>query len=96
MISNLYIFILYYLSIPLSFIGYGLFFFSLNKDLKISSNYGYAGLTGVIILSIYSYFSSLFISHSELHNFFDSAYGFFFFVFLNLKTMIKIKFYLFF
>ena len=86
MISNLYIFILYYLSIPLSFIGYGLFFFSLNKDLKISSNYGYAGLTGVIILSIYSYFSSLFISHSELHNFLILLMGFVFFCFFKFKN----------
>ena len=86
MISNLYIFILYYLSIPLSFIGYGLFFFSLNKDLKISSNYGYAGLTGVIILSIYSYFSSLFVSHSELHNFLILLMGFIFFCFFKFKN----------
>ena len=68
MISNLYIFILYYLSIPVSLIGYGLFFFSINKNLKISLNYGYAGLTGLLILCIYSYLSSLFIPHNELHN----------------------------
>ena len=48
MISNIYIFIIYYLFISLSVIGYGLIFFSFNKNLKISFNFGYAGLTGIV------------------------------------------------
>tara|TARA_A100001234_G_scaffold187864_1_gene172734 strand:+ start:113 stop:1789 length:1677 start_codon:yes stop_codon:yes gene_type:complete len=86
MISNLYIFVLYYISIPISLIGYGLFFFALNKNLKISSNYGYAGLTGLLILCIYSYLSSLFISHSELHNFLILLLGLFCFFYFKFKN----------
>ena len=86
MISNLYIFILYYLSIPVSLIGYGLFFFSINKNLKISLNYGYAGLTGLLILCIYSYLSSLFIAHGELHNIFILLLGLICFFSSKLKN----------
>ena len=86
MISNLYIFVLYYLSIPISLIGYGLFFFSINKNFKISLNYGYAGLTGILILCIYSYLSSLFIAHSELHNIFILLLGLICFFSSKLKN----------
>lgn len=68
MISNLFIFITYYLLITISVIGYGLFFFSLNKNINISSNYGYAGLTGLLLLCIYSYLSSFIFSHNATHN----------------------------
>ena len=68
MISNLFIFITYYLLITISVIGYGLFFFSLNKNINISSNYGYAGLTGLLLLCIYSYISSFIFSHNATHN----------------------------
>ncbi len=87
MISNIYIFIFYYLFISLSIIGYGLIFFSFNKNLKISSNFGYAGLTGLLILCIYSYCSSFFYEHSLIHNFILILIGFAYFVFVNLKKI---------
>ncbi len=69
MLSNLYIFIFYYFFIPISLIGYGLFFFSINNKLRISSHLGYAGLCGIILICIYSYISSYFYAHSQTHNF---------------------------
>ena len=69
MLSNLYIFSIYYFFIPISLIGYGLFFFSINKKLRISSCLGYAGLCGIILICIYSYISSYFYAHNETHNF---------------------------
>jgi hypothetical protein len=83
MISNLFIFILFYILISTSVIGYGLLFFSLNKKLKISSNFGYAGLAGVFILCLYSYFSSFFYKHDEIHNLVLILIGFFYFVYFN-------------
>ena len=87
MISNIYIFIIYYVFISLSVIGYGLIFFSLNKNLKISFNFGYAGLTGLLILCIYSYFSSFFYEHGSIHNLILIFIGFAYFVFFNLKKI---------
>jgi len=87
MISNIYIFIIYYLFISLSVIGYGLIFFSFNKNLKISFNFGYAGLTGLLILCIYSYFSSFFYEHGSTHNLILIFIGFAYFVFFNLKKI---------
>ena len=78
--------------IPISIIGYGLIFFSLNKKLKISSNYGYAGLTGVLILCLYSYISSFFYEHGLKHNLVVILLGFFFLYILILKKLDKIKF----
>ena len=85
MISNLYILTIYYIIIPTSLVGYGSLFFSFNDKLKISSNYGYAGLVGLILLCIYSYFSSFFIKHSETHNLIIVAIGLISFLYFNLK-----------
>ena len=87
MISNIYIFIIYYLLISLSIVGYGLILFSFNQNLKISSNFGYAGLTGLLILCIYSYFSSFFYEHSSIHNIILIFIGFAYFIFFNLKKI---------
>ena len=96
MISNLYIFVLYYLSIPISLIGYGLFFFSINKNLKISSNYGYVGLTGILIICIYSYISSFFIKHSDVHNVIILILGIISFFYFNYKNNYQNKILIFF
>ena len=87
MISNIYIFIIYYLLISLSIVGYGLILFSFSQNLKISSNFGYAGLTGLLILCIYSYFSSFFYEHSSIHNLILIFIGFAYFTFFNLKKI---------
>ena len=68
MLSNLYIFSIYYFFIPISLID-RVFFFSINKKLRISSCLGYAGLCGIILICIYSYISSYFYAHNETHNF---------------------------
>ena len=67
MSSNIYTFLTFYILISLSVIGYGQLFFSLNKELKISSNFGYAGLAGILLLCLYSYISSFLYKHGELH-----------------------------
>ena len=55
--------------ILVSVFGYGLFFLKLFKIKLDLINFGYTGLFGIYILIIYSYFSNLFIAHSEFHNF---------------------------
>ena len=43
-------------------------------------------MTGLLILCIYSYLSSLFISHSELHNFLILLLGLFCFFYFKFKN----------
>jgi len=66
--NNFIIFTTYYALILLSIIGYGLYFLKILKIKLDFINFGYAGLFGIYILIIYSYFSNLFIAHSEIHN----------------------------
>ena len=66
--QNLAILFFYYLLILLSILGYGYFFLNIIAKKLVNNNFGYAGLFGLYILLIYSYFSNLFIAHSELHN----------------------------
>ena len=66
---NFFIFVVYYMLILVSVFGYGLFFLKLFKIKLDLINFGYTGLFGIYILIIYSYFSNLFIAHSEFHNF---------------------------
>ncbi len=80
----------------MSLIGYGLFFFSINKNLKISSSYGYAGLTGILILSIYSYLSSFIIEHNQVHNLIILIIGLISFFYFNFKWNNQNKYLLFF
>ena len=65
---NFFIFITYYILIIISIIGYGLYFLKLLKIKFDLINFGYAGLFGIYILIVYSYFSNLFIPHTEIHN----------------------------
>ena len=66
--NNFIIFTTYYALILLSIIGYGLYFLKILKIKLDFINFGYAGLFGIYILIIYSYFSNLFIAHSATHN----------------------------
>ena len=66
--NNFIIFTTYYVLILLSIIGYGLYFLKILKIKLDFINFGYAGLFGIYILIIYSYFSNLFIAHSVTHN----------------------------
>ena len=83
MIPNLYTFILFYFVISLSVIGYGLILFSLNKKFIISSNFGYAGLAGILVLCLYSYASSFFYKHGQNHNLIIILVGFLYFLYFN-------------
>jgi len=65
---NFFIFTTYYLLILTSIIGYGLCSLKLLKIKFDFINFGYAGLFGIYILIVYSYFSNLFIAHNETHN----------------------------
>lgn len=85
MISNFY-FISFYIIISTSIIGYGQLFFSINKQFKISSNFGYAGLAGILLFCLYSYFSSFFYKHGSIHNLIIILLGFFYFIYHNYKN----------
>ena len=62
---NFFIFTTYYLLILTSIVGYGLCFLKLLKIKFDFINFGYAGLFGIYILIVYSYFSNLFIAHTD-------------------------------
>ena len=91
MIYNFLIFSLYYLLIPISVLGYGLFFLKF-LNIKINNNnFGYVGLFGVYVLIIYSYISNLVIAHTELHNTLILLLGILLFTLLITKNFLKYK-----
>ena len=88
---NFFVFVSYYVLILSSILGYGLFFFKL-LNIKISSNnFGYAGLFGIYILLVYSYFSNILIAHTEIHNILIHFLGIFLFIFLISKKYFEYK-----
>ena len=91
MIYNFLIFSFYYLLIPISVLGYGLFFLRI-LNIKINNNnFGYVGLFGVYVLIVYSYISNLVIAHSELHNALILFLGILLFTLLVTKNLQKYK-----
>ena len=79
---NFFIFTTYYLLILASIIGYGLYFLKLLKIKFDFINFGYAGLFGIYILIVYSYFSNLLIAHTETHNLVILCIGLILFIYL--------------
>jgi hypothetical protein len=79
---NFFIFTTYYLLILTSIVGYGLCSLKLLKIKFDFINFGYAGLFGIYILIVYSYFSNLFIAHTETHNLAILCIGLILFVYL--------------
>ena len=65
---NLIILSLYFLLITLSVIGYGLILNRLIGERNSSINFGYLGILGIFLLTIYSYASNLVIAHGVYHN----------------------------
>ena len=65
-----------------SIVGYGLYSLKLLKIKFDFINFGYAGLFGIYILIVYSYFSNLFIAHTETHNLAILCIGLILFVYL--------------
>ena len=80
--DNFFVFTTYYLLILTSILGYGLYFLKLLKIKFDVINFGYAGLFGIYILIVYSYFSNLFIAHTETHNLIILCIGLILFVYL--------------
>jgi hypothetical protein len=63
-------------------IGYGLFFLKLLKIKFHFINFGYAGLFGIYILIVYSYFSNFLLAHTEIHNLIILIIGLILFIYL--------------
>ena len=98
MLFNLFIFLFCYYLIPVCIIGYGFFFLRLNQISFKEINFGYAGLSGLFLILIYSYVSNLILPHSTFHNLIFLTIGiilFLFFFKLNYSIFKKeIFFYL--
>ena len=79
MLNEFFILVFYYFLILISIFGFGLLslnFISLkNRDI----NLGYAGLSGLFFILIYSYISNIFYPHNILHNSIFLVCGLFFF-----------------
>ncbi len=88
---NIFIFTTYYLLILTSIVGYGLYSLKLLKIKFNFINFGYAGLFGIYILIVYSYFSNLFIAHTETHNFAILCIGLILFVYSIKQKYLSYK-----
>ena len=95
---DLFFFFIYLLLILISILGYGFLFNSLFKLNYNSNLIVIKGINGLILLTFISYFSHLFFSHNNFHNFIILILGILFFFkdknYLSLD--IKISFLLFF
>ena len=79
---------LYFYLITFSLVGYG---FITSQFLQIkTTNFGILGFLGIILLTLISYSSSIFIKHGYVFNFIFLIFGIIFFV-LNLKKFQKFK-----
>ena len=81
MFTNFYTFFISYIFIICSSLGYGFLIEKFVNKSNSIKNLGYIGLTGVFFLVVYSYFSSLFISHGLIHNSLVISLGFIIFFF---------------
>ena len=90
MYNNFILYFLSYFLILTSILGYGLLFAStFEKEKKY--NFGYIGLIGIFLLILYSYFTNIFIAHSELHNLLFLTVGFILFLIILKKKFKQIK-----
>jgi len=92
MITNFILFLSFYTIIIFSTLGYGIFFYRFIGGKYININIGYAGLTGIFFLILYSYLSHIFLSHSYLHNSILIFLGFI--LLINYLFKIKEKFFI--
>ena len=84
---NLLYFSLTYFIIIYSVVGYGLLFLNSTKKIYFFNNFGYAGLTGILLSIVYSYFSHFFFPHNIYHNFIYVLAGLIFFVFYYYRNI---------
>jgi len=93
---ELFNFLLFYSLFIVSIIGYGLFFSlkltKYNNFTKTNISVGYLGLFGIFFLILISYFTNLFIPHTNEHNIIIILLGIIFFFYLGSKYKKKIKF----
>ena len=82
------------ISIPILYFGYLIILFSIigfgylsSKILSIRLSLGELGLSGILLMTIFSYITNLFVSHGFIHNIIFLAIGLFSF-FLLLKKKI--------
>ena len=80
-------FIVIYLFLLFSIIGYGYFFSNNISTYNKDANIGYIGLYGIFSLTLISYLSNLIIPHNFIHNYIIIFLGFFFF----LKYIFKVE-----
>ncbi len=94
MFINFYTFFIFYIFIISSIVGYGFLICNFFGSSIGSKNIGYYGLFGVFFFVIYSYFSSLFISHGMYHNLIFLGLGFVFLIknFNKIKELSKYNF----
>ena len=90
--TNIFIIFLAYLFVIFSVIGYGSLFSKYIFKKKSNLNFGYLGTVGIVILSIYSYFSHIFIAHNIGHNLILILLGILFFLIFCRKRSKEILF----
>ena len=80
----------YYFLCIFSLVGYGMVFNIRKKNLH-QLDFGFLGLTGVLILIFLSYFTNFFFKHNYIHNSIIILIGFTIFVFNIIKHYRRIK-----
>ena len=83
-------FLCYYFLIIFSVIGYGMIINMKQLELK-KIDFGFLGLTGILILIFISYYSNLFFKHGYLHNSIIILIGFLMFVYSLIKNFNDLK-----
>ena len=70
MFNQIFPYLTIYLSLVISIIGFGSSLLRIleKKNIIYNFNIGYIGLVGIFFCILYSYFSSFFIPHSQIHN----------------------------
>ena len=91
--SNILTFLIAYLFITFSVIGYGLLFERVSTKFNSSKQLGLTGLIGIFFLVLYSYISHYFVSHNILHNTILLIVGFLLFIFFY-KNLSEKKYFL--
>jgi len=77
-----------YLIILISIIGFG---YLSSKLLSIRFSLGELGLSGILLMTILSYFTNLFVPHGFIHNSIFLVIGLFAFFFISKKKLFKKK-----
>ncbi len=88
---NFFTYLIAYLFISFSVLGYGLFLERFFKKKEFGQDLGFAGLLGIFFLVLYSYLSHYFIKHGITHNLILLLIGFILFLILFKKKLSNIN-----